>query len=176
MAFCSSCAFPEPGPLPSSGFHRLQRYYWPIRRPRRPSLLLTERQLPTRTSIPLGFPVLLVFSSCTHAVANTPVGPSGASLSVSRRRRPSLFLARSAPTSPVSWPAQRSLTLRPACSLTPNRGLFSGCFSPSRYLLEPLRVLPAGAKVAGRDSHPLEMTRLFTAHEKCGLGDGRERA
>ena len=111
-----------------------------------------------------------VFSSCMHAVANTPVGPSGASLYVSRKRRPSLFLARSAPTSPVSWPARRSLTLRPAYSLTPNRGLFLGCFSPSRYLLEPLRVLPAGATVAGRDSHPLEKTRLFTAHEKSRLG------
>ena len=31
----------------------------------------------------------------------------------------------------------------------------SECFSPIRYLLAPLRLLPAGATVAGRDSHPL---------------------
>ena len=28
------------------------------------------------------------------------------------------------------------------------------CFSRSRYLLQPLRLLPAGATLAGRDSHP----------------------
>ena len=31
----------------------------------------------------------------------------------------------------------------------------SKCFSPVRYLLGPLRLLPAGATVAGRGSHPL---------------------
>jgi len=29
-------------------------------------------------------------------------------------------------------------------------------------------VLPAGATVAGRDSHPLETTRLSRRTEKCG--------
>ena len=80
------------------------------------------------------------------------------------------FSGGSAPTLPVSRPAQRSLTLRPACSLTPRGGFLLKCFSPVRYLLEPLQVLPAGATVAGRDSHPLETTRLSRRTEKSGLG------
>ena len=46
--------------------------------------------------------------------------------------------------------------LRPACSLSrPWRPVSSECFRRTRYLLRPLRLLPAGATVAGRDSHPL---------------------
>ena len=46
--------------------------------------------------------------------------------------------------------------LRPACSLNrPRRPFSSECFRRSRYLPHPLRLLPAGATVAGRDSHPL---------------------
>ena len=37
------------------------------------------------------------------------------------------------------------------------------------YLLEPLRLLPAGATVAGRDSPPAGKQRLSTAHVKHGL-------
>jgi len=56
----------------------------------------------------------------------------------------------------VSRPAQRSLALRPACSLSrPRRPVASECFRPCRYLHHPPRLLPAGATVAGRDSHPL---------------------
>ena len=47
-------------------------------------------------------------------------------------------------------------SLRPAWSLNrPGRSLSSECFSRCRYLHRPLRLLPAGATVAGRDSHPL---------------------
>ena len=47
-------------------------------------------------------------------------------------------------------------SLRPAWSLNrPRRPLSSECFSRCRYLHRPLRLLPAGATVAGRDSHPL---------------------
>ena len=43
----------------------------------------------------------------------------------------------------------------PAWSLSrPGRPVAPECFSRSRYLLQPLRLLPAGATVAGRDSHP----------------------
>ena len=37
----------------------------------------------------------------------------------------------------------------------PRAPLSSECFSRCRYLHRPLRLLPAGATVAGRDSHPL---------------------
>ena len=47
-------------------------------------------------------------------------------------------------------------TLRPAWSLSRQGDpLASKCFRRCRYLHHPLRLLPAGATVAGRDSHPL---------------------
>ena len=63
----------------------------------------------------------------------------------------------SASALPVSRPAQRSLRVA-ACVLAESPTgdpSPSECFSPIRYLLAPLRLLPAGATVAGRDSHPL---------------------
>ena len=66
---------------------------------------------------------------------------------------------------PVSRPARRSLALRPTWSLSrPGRPVAPECFSRSRYLLQPLRLLPAGATVAGRVSNPLREKRLSTAH------------
>ena len=48
------------------------------------------------------------------------------------------------------------ITLRPAWALSrPRRPVASECFRRCRYLHHPLRLLPAGATVAGRDSHPL---------------------
>jgi len=76
----------------------------------------------------------------------------------------------SAPTLPVSRPAQRSLTLRPACSLTPQGSLFLRCFSPIRYLLEPSQVLPAGATLCRAGFAPARINKPFTAHveSRCG--------
>ena len=49
-----------------------------------------------------------------------------------------------------------TIALRPTWALSrPGRPVAPECFSRSRYLLQPLRLLPAGATVAGRDSHPL---------------------
>ena len=42
--------------------------------------------------------------------------------------------------------------------------LLSECFRLCRYLHNPLRLLPAGAKVAGRDFAPARERRLSTAH------------
>ena len=72
------------------------------------------------------------------------------------RCQPSPLFGGSAPALPVSRPARRSLALRPTWSLSrPRRPVAPECFSRSRYLLQPLRLLPAGATVAGRGSHPL---------------------
>ena len=61
-------------------------------------------------------------------------------------------------------PARRSVALRPAWSLNrPRRPLSSECFGRYRCLHRPLRLLPAGATVAGRDSHPLR-NGAVTAH------------
>jgi hypothetical protein len=67
------------------------------------------------------------------------------------------FSGGSAPALPVSRPAQRSLRVA-ACVLAESPTgdpSSSECFSAIRYLPAPLRLLPAGATVAGRDSHPL---------------------
>ena len=67
---------------------------------------------------PTGLPVLLLSPSCTHAAATTPAEPVGARVA---RFPTAVSLPRnnggSASALPVSRPAQRSLTLRSACSL-----------------------------------------------------------
>ena len=106
---------------------------------------------------PTGLPVLRPSPSCMRAAANTPAEPASALVA----RFPAdgslpRFTGGSASALPVSRPAQRSPKLRPACSLNrPWRPFSSECFRRCRYLLRPLRLLPAGATVAGRDSHPL---------------------
>ena len=71
------------------------------------------------------------------------------------------------PRHTLSRPAQRSLALRPAWSLNrPWRPVTSECFRQCRYLHHPLRLLPAGATVAGRDSHPLKNGALHGAPDK----------
>ena len=57
----------------------------------------------------------------------------------------------------VSRPARRSLAFRPAWSLSrPWRPLTPECFRPYRCLHDPPWLLPTGATVVGRDSHPPE--------------------
>ncbi len=76
--------------------------------------------------------------------------------SLSGRCQPSPIFDGSASALPVSRPARRSLALRPTWSLSrPRRPVAPECFSRSRYLLQPLRLLPGGATVAGRGSHLL---------------------
>ena len=62
-------------------------------------------------------------------------------------------------------------SLRPAWSLNrPRRPLSSECFSRCRYLHRPLRLLPAGATVAGRDSHPLRNGAFHGAPDRPVIG------
>ena len=104
-----------------------------------------------------GFPCCAHPPSCMRAAAITPAEPVGALVA----RFPAdgslpRFTGGSASALPVSRPAQRSPKLRPAYSLNrPWRPFSSECFRRCRYLLRPLRLQPAGATVAGRDSHPL---------------------
>ena len=108
-----------------------------------------------------GLPVLRSISSYVHADANTPAERSGAFVTrfPGRDGLPH-FDFGSASAIRVSRPAQRSLTFRPARSLSPQGTLFWKCFSPGRYLPEPLPVLPAGATEAGWVSHPQKFTAL----------------
>jgi len=63
----------------------------------------------------MGLPVLRQISSFTHAVATTPADHPNASLVPFRWRRPSPNLRQVGSALPFSRPAQRSLTLQPAC-------------------------------------------------------------
>ena len=102
--------------------------------------------------------MLRPFPSSMRAAATTPAEPVGACVA---RFPTSISLPRfhggSASALRVSGPARRSLVLRPAWSLNrPWRPVASECFRRCRYLHHPLRLLPAGTTVAGRDSHPLK--------------------
>ena len=71
------------------------------------------------------------------------------------------------PRHTLSRPARRLLALRPAWSLSrPWRPVTSECFRRCRYLHHPLRLLPAGTTVAGRDSHPLKNGAFHGAPDK----------
>ena len=119
--------------------------------------------------------MLRPFPSSMRAAATTPAEPAGACVA----RCPAAgslprISGGSASASPVSRPARRSLALRPAWSLSRPRGPSSSeCFGRYRYLHHPLRLLPAGATVAGRDSHPLGNGAFARRTEKCGLTPGR---
>ena len=122
----TSCVGLELRPLPSTGVTRCQRYYGPLRHPRRPGLSLAGVRLRVTRPHRLGFPVLRWISMYRHAVVITPVArwvliargtaysnrypfiPSDGGLP-----HPS---ARSASTLVVSRPAQRSLRIT-ACRL-----------------------------------------------------------
>ena len=106
---------------------------------------------------PAGLPVLLPSPSSMRAAVTTPAEPADAPVArfPAGGSLPSNS-GGSASALPVSRPARRSLALRPTWSLSrPRRPVAPECFSRSRYLLQPLRLLPAGATVAGRGSHPL---------------------
>ena len=112
--------------------------------------------------------MLRPFPSSMRAAANTPAEPVGACV-VRFPTGDSLprYQGGSASASNLSRPARRSLALRPAWSLSrPWRPVTSECFRRCRCLHHPLRLLPAGATVAGRDSHPLKNGALHGAPDK----------
>ena len=106
-------------------------------------------------------PVLRAISLGRHAVATTPAGscemlsfhsPTTAAFpEILPGRLPHLGLSR---------PAQRSLTLRPAYSLSRQMRPVASKAPTISLPPSPLRLLPAGTTVAGRDLHPLKMHAL----------------
>ena len=81
-----------------------------------------------------------------------------------------LLTGGSASVLPVSRPARRSLAFRPAGSLNrPRRPFLPECFSPCRYLHGPPWLLPTGATVVGRGSHPPEEGAFPRRTVKDGL-------
>ena len=129
--------------------------------PCRPGLTLAGSRL-ARATPPKGLP-------CCHRPPLPCVPPS-----LPRRSRPvrASLASRPVAASPVSRPARPPLALRSSWSLSrPGRPVAPECFSRSRYLLQPLRLLPAGATVAGRGSHPLGDGAFPRRTEQVGLVD-----
>ena len=131
-----------------------------------------------RATPPTGLPVLRPLSSFMHASANTPAGAASASIALfpAATGLP-LFRAGSTPTLPVSGPARRSLTFRPACSL--NRLSRSFCQSASIHVVTSMNrpdCYQPETIVAGRDSHPLERGAFHGARgSRASLGISREK-
>ena len=147
-------------PLPSTVVTRLQRYYEPLRRPKRPGLSLAGVRLITR-SHRWGLPC------CVRSpYANMP---SPLPRWDRRRVRRSPYacdggLPRvsdgSAPTANVSRPARRSLALRPAGSRGRPRRPFPSDASAVSLPPLPLRLLPAGTTGAGWELYPPKIDTL----------------
>ena len=115
-SFVASCVRLHLGPLPSTGITRLPQYYEPFRHPSQPGPSLTSCQL-IHTAITAGTSRVGYGPLCLHAVAITPAGlmascslVSSINFGLPRNR------GGSAPALVFSRPAQRLLTLRPACS------------------------------------------------------------
>ena len=129
-----------------------------------PSLSVTPSAQPDPRGFPVGvcapptgLPVLLLSPSSRMP---PPIPRRNRSVPASLASRPlsafPLINGGSASALPVSRPARRLLTLAYVLAKSPRGDPSSSeCLSPIRYLLAPRRLLPAGATVAGRDSHPL---------------------
>ena len=158
------CVDLELRPLRSTGITRRHHYYGPIRHPARPSLLVTEYSLRVTGPHRRGFPCCLSIP-LSHMPSPLP-----------RQDRSSLVArcstsgglphrwSRSAPALRVSRTAQRSLTLWPACLLTPYGAVSKSASVQVVTSLNRSRCYRLERPVTGRVSHPLESTRLFTAH------------
>ena len=140
----TSCVGLELRPLPSTGVTRCQRYYGPLRHPRRPGLSLAGVRLRVTRPHRLGFPVLRWISIYRHAVVITPVArwvliARGTAYS---NRYPFIpsdgglphASARSATTLDVSRPARRSRVLRPVGSPSRHATRLSRRLRRFRYL------------------------------------------
>ena len=132
-------------------------------------------RFPVESLSPVGLPVLRSISSSIHAVATTPRSSPVASLVWSGELRPSLNLSQVGSRIALSRPAQRLLTLRPACSQVARGDLLHPEASVISLPPSPLRLLPAGATVAGWVSHPLKIGAFSRRTEKCGLVPSRTR-
>ena len=178
----SSSNEPKVRLLPYTSITRLPQYYEPVRHPTRLSLLLTEFSLRTTTSRRRGFPCF-VPSPCACMPSPLPRRDRGGLVvQHSPRRRPSPhsswvgsrimpFRGRAPPGGWSSVHSGYGLPARGVAYAT----LFTEGFSACRYLLAPLRLLPAGTTVAGRDSHPLKMHDFSRRTRMAGMPNERAK-
>jgi hypothetical protein len=134
----TSCVGLELRPLPSTGVTRLQRYYGPLRNPRRPSLSLAGVWLRGSAPRRLGFPccVDLRVPTCRR---HYPGGPLG-----SDRSRVGLFQPpHSSPTAaafPVTLPGRRPhWPFRGLLDVHSGYGLSARCIAKAIHLSRRLR-------------------------------------
>ena len=121
---------------------------------------------------PAGLPVL---TRCSFALIPSPIPRWHRILLALLASHPAfglrLKITDSASTLPFSRLARCSFSLWSMCSLIPPCGTF--CIEglvPCRCQQATLRLLPAGATVAGWAFFlPLDQRALFTAHDFCGL-------
>src|SRR5579859_3467608 len=148
---------PEVRPLPSTGITRRQRYYEPVRLPRRPGLSLAGVRLGVTTPNAWGLPCC-VDSPFVDMPSPVPRWDR-------RRDQVAPLKLRQRPSPSLCWvgshialfEACSAFTHVTACLLTesPKRPFPSK--APAVSLPSPpLRLLPAGATVAGWDLHPLK--------------------
>src|SRR6266404_884511 len=170
-SFVASCVSFQLRLLPFTGVTRLRQYYEPLRHPSQPGLSLTSCQL-IHTAITAGTSRVAYGPHCLHAVANTPAGL----MELVRSYRSTNFglptnRGGSAPALSVSGPAQRSLTLRPACSPSRLATLCTRGFSSLVASTAALIATGWSEPVPGRVT-PAVDHRLFTAHPVSRLAFG----
>jgi hypothetical protein len=158
LAFFES--IPEVRVLPSTGITRLQRSYYPVRLPPVPPPEATLRALPShQTGLPR-----LPEPPFQRAVPTTPADRAGAYVdSFPASRGLPLVAGGSASALSLSRPAQASLTLRPAGSLSRPRRPLSRGSNPCGYPHKPLVSYRINRQLSGWIPPPL-MIRAFGAH------------
>src|ERR1035438_5953291 len=107
---------------------------------------------------PLRLPVSRAIFLCIHAAAIAPAGSwrMKSFNSLTTAAFPEILPGR-LPHLGLSRPARRSRTLRPAYSLSRQKRPVASKAPTISLPPSPLRLLPAGTTVAGRDLHPLKM-------------------
>ena len=161
---------PEVRALSSAGITRLRRSYDPVRTP---AMAAAFRDVEAATLARDGSPPITrtIFPTCR---AHYPGGSSGCACRLLPRSCSlPLLLGGSASALSLSRPAQASLTLRPARSLSRPRRPLSRGSGPAGYPAEPLVSYQINRQFSGWIPPPL-IIRAFGAHEqqqtKVGAG------
>jgi hypothetical protein len=155
LAFFES--IPEVRVLPSTGITRLQRSYYPVRLPPMPPPEATLRPLPShQTGLPR-----LPEPPFQRAVPTTPADRAGAYVDCFPASRSLPQMAGgSASALSLSRPAQASLTLRPAGSLSRPQATFVTRLQPMRLPAQAARQLPDQSTTLRVDSSSTDDSRL----------------
>jgi hypothetical protein len=155
LAFFES--IPEVRVLPSTGITRLRRSSYPVRLPPMPPPEATLRPLPShQTGLPR-----LPEPPFQRAVPTTPADRAGALVDCFPASRSLPQMAGgSASALSLSRPAQASLTLRPAGSLSRPQATFVTRLQPMRLPAQAARQLPDQSTTLRVDSSSTDDSRL----------------